>query len=181
MLIAVPQELNSICRYITAIYMQQGEQVEQRQYLLAEATYGNNGKKLHWVVVEKHKRQDTFLKSKPVDSLCGINALQIVEDMSEVKGHAPKYDENWNRTNKENDSYFFYYPEDVYVKDLEYQLERGYIRHERRRFNPKLEWEFNGQKGVGRVERVPVTIDLLVSEMWCKECQKKKAELYPDL
>lgn len=154
---------------------------KEKQYVLISATYGRTGERLHWVVAEKQKRDDWFLKGRPASSLCGIHATQIVEHESEIKGSRPKYDENWNRLNKENKNFFLYYPEEEYVSDLQTQLYYGGIRNYRMVWNPNATYEVMGKVYTGKYERVPVTIELLKSEMWCKQCQRKKAELYPNL
>jgi hypothetical protein len=71
----------------------------------------------------------------------------------------------------EIDDFFFQYTEEELFEELKADWMHGHIHSQRRVWDKKL----------GHVRITEVTLELLESEMWCKQCQKKKAELYPNL
>jgi hypothetical protein len=101
------------------------EQEEEKSYVLMTAAYGQDHRKLHWVVVEKQKNKGWYLKGKPVESLCGKRGPPMVEDFSA-------------NSNQYDDKGFVEYSESDFPYDRQLDLDHGHIRHERRLWNPKL-------------------------------------------
>jgi hypothetical protein len=190
-----PQELNSICRYNTAIYMQQVEQ-EEKRYVIVSATHGHKGKKLHWVIAEKRKRDDYFRKGKPVGSLCGLHASRIADSSSDLPQAkiTTVQDEYGHARIKEIESndFFFQYTEDELFQDLKLELQMG-ARKVKKRYRVdnvtgkpiedimSIPYEDLKENRVRVVEEYRTPKDIKQEGLWCKQCQKKKADLYPDL
>jgi hypothetical protein len=153
---------------------------EEKRYVLVKAVHGYGGKKLHWVIAEKRKRDDWFLKGRPVDSLCGIHAPRIMDSLS-GRGEV-----------EEND--FCEYEEDELFDELAATYRTGKKREKEKywvyndtgeRTKPTMETIDDWKEG-----RVHLVTEYWTSEeikqqvlpkMWCKQCQKVKMEQYPEI
>jgi hypothetical protein len=165
---------------------------EEKQYVLVSAAHGTNGKKLHWVLAEKRKRDDWFLKGKPVESLCGIHASRLGDSPLDLPkgGMVMQPDGSYKRVESNND-FFFQYDEEELNEELKAHWQRGKGRVKRkylvdRKTGAPIEdirsLSFEDLKdGRARLVTEEKTFDDIKSEMWCKICQRKKKELYPNL
>jgi hypothetical protein len=171
---------------------QQQEGREEKKYILVSATHGHKSKKLHWVVAEKRKRDDWFLKGKPVESLCGKRASKLGDSPSDVPPGKPviQPDGSFKMVEGDND-FFFQYTEEELFEELKDNYERGYGRVKRKYWVNRntgtpiedirsLSFE-ELKQGLARQVIEEKTLDDIKEEMWCKQCLKKKAELYPNL
>lgn len=175
--------------------MQQIEQ-EEKQYVLLSASHGYRGKKLHWVVAKKRKRDNWFLRGKPADSLCGLHASQLLDQDSRMPHSKPVIVHNEYGVSHikhiENNDFFFQYTEDELFEDLTAELQRGVGKIKRKYWvddktgqtidditTISVEDLKNGRVRLVTEYRTPE--DIKQEGLWCKQCQKKKAELYPDL
>ena len=91
---------------------------EGKQYVLVSAIHGRNGKKLHWVVAEKRKSDDWFLKSKPVESLCGKKASRLADSALDLPKAEMVRQPDWSYKRVESNDFFFRYDEDELYGDL---------------------------------------------------------------
>jgi hypothetical protein len=155
--------------------MQQVEQEEKQYVLVPVSTNRYASKKLHFVIGEKQKKEAVVMHSRPAHSLCGIEASRFSDNFvdytepedffEELKAdyhYNPKqrikrrylWDVRTNREVPKDDPYYASH-RDEFVRDVK----DGYLTF----------------------REEPRTLDDVRAEMWCKTCQKKKAEAYPDL